>query len=94
MASKFQESVWNEIDKIPYGETKTYKEIALILGKPNAYRAVANACAKNPTHITRPCHRVICSNGEIGGYSGPGGRNTKIKLLENEKKVKPFQRNH
>ena len=92
MASKFQESVWSEIDKIPYGKTKTYKEIALILGKPNAYRAVANACGKNPTHIKRPCHRVICSNGEIGGYSGPGGINTKIKLLEDEKKLSLFKK--
>ena len=85
MVTKFQESVWNEIDKITYGKTKSYKEIALILGKPNAARAVANACAKNPIPIIRPCHRVICSNGEIGGYSGPGGKNTKIKLLEDEK---------
>ena len=85
MVIKFQESVWNEIDKIAYGKTKSYKEIAIILGKPNAARAVANACAKNPIPIVRPCHRVICSNREIGGYSGPGGKNTKIKLLEDEK---------
>ena len=93
MATKFQESVWNEIDKIAYGKTKSYKEIAIILGKPNAARAVANACAKNPIPIIRPCHRVICLNGEIGGYSGPGGKNTKIKLLEDEK-TKLFQRNY
>ena len=93
MATKFQQSVWNEIDKIAYVKTKSYKEIAIILGKPNAARAVANACAKNPIPIIRPCHRVICSNGEIGGYSGPGGKNTKIKLLEDEK-TKLFQRNY
>ena len=84
MATEFQKSVWDEIDKIPYGRTKSYKEIAIILGKPRAARAVANACGKNPTPITRPCHRVICSNGEIGGYSAPGGAKMKIKLLNRE----------
>ena len=87
MATEFQKAVWDEIDKIPYGRTKSYKEIAIILGKPRAARAVANACGKNPTPITRPCHRVICSNGEIGGYSAPGGAKMKIKLLKNQKNL-------
>ena len=91
MATEFQKAVWDEIDKIHYGRTKSYKEIAIILGKPEASRAVANACGKNPTPIIRPCHRVICSNGEIGGYSGPGGRNTKIKLFEDEKELSLFK---
>jgi methylated-DNA-[protein]-cysteine S-methyltransferase len=82
--TKFQQLVWNEIEKIPYGETRSYKEIAVSIGKPRAARAVANACAKNPTPIKRPCHRVICNNGLIGGYSGPGGTKTKKKLLEQE----------
>ena len=85
MSTKFQQLIWNEIEKIPYGETRSYIDIAVSIGKPRAARAVANACAKNPIPIIRPCHRVICSNGEIGGYSGPGGKNTKIKLLEDEK---------
>ena len=85
MATEFQKAVWDEIDKIPYGRTKSYKEIAIILGKPRAARAVANACGKNPTPIIRPCHRVICSNGEIGGYSASGGANLKKRLLEKEK---------
>ena len=84
MATDFQKKVWKEIDKIPYGKTVTYKEIAKKIGKPNASRAVANACGKNPTPIIRPCHRVICSNGEIGGYSGPGGALAKKVLLEKE----------
>jgi len=82
--TKFQQLVWNEIDKIPYGETRSYIDIAVSIGKPRAARAVANACAKNPTPIKRPCHRVICNNGQIGGYSGPGGTKTKKKLLEQE----------
>jgi len=82
--TKFQQFVWNEIEKIPYGETRSYKDIAVLIGKPKSARAVANACAKNPTPIKRPCHRVICSNGQLGGYSGPGGIETKKKLLEQE----------
>jgi len=82
--TKFQQLVWNEIEKIPYGETRSYKDIAVSIGKPRAARAVANTCAKNPTPIKRPCHRVICSNGQLGGYSGPGGIETKKKLLEQE----------
>ena len=73
MATEFQKLVWNEIDKIPFGETKSYKDIAISIGKPNASRAVANACGQNPLPVIRPCHRVICSNGHIGGYSAPGG---------------------
>jgi len=84
MPTSFELSVWNEIEKIPYGETRSYKDIAINLGKPNASRAVANACGKNPKPITRPCHRVICSNGNIGGYSAPGGAEEKLKLLKKE----------
>jgi len=84
MPTHFELSVWKEIDKIPYCETRSYKEIAVNLGKPNASRAVANACGKNPKPITRPCHRVICSNGNIGGYSAPGGAEEKLKLLKKE----------
>ena len=84
MATEFQKSVWAEIDKIPYGKTVTYKQIAENIGKPNASRAVANACGQNPTPIIRPCHRVICSNGDIGGYSAPGGVVAKKELLKKE----------
>ena len=86
MATEFQKLVWNEIDKIPFGETKSYKDIAINIGKPNASRAVANACGQNPLPVIRPCHRVICSNGNIGGYSAPGGVQEKIRLLKVETK--------
>ena len=80
----FQRAVWKEIDKIPYGKIVTYGEIARNIGRPKAARAVANACGANPNPITTPCHRVICSNGDIGGYSGVGGIKKKIELLREE----------
>jgi len=82
--SNFEKSVFEQIDKIPYGETKSYKDIAKAIGKPKSYRAVANACGKNPIPIVRPCHRVICSDGNIGGYSAPGGIKLKQTLLKIE----------
>ncbi len=82
--TEFQKKVWQEIAKIPYGETKTYKDIAVALGKPNSSRAVANACAKNPYVPEVPCHRVIRSDGKLGGYSGEGGIKKKAKLLRAE----------
>ena len=85
MATDFQKRVWKEIDKIPYGKTLTYKEIAEKLGKPNASRAVANACGRNPSPVIRPCHRVICSDGSIGGYSASGGAKMKMELLKIER---------
>ena len=80
----FQRLVWREIEKIPYGETRSYQDIAIRIGMPRSYRAVANACGKNPLPIIRPCHRVICSNGEIGGYSINGGVTLKKALLKCE----------
>ena len=80
----FQISVWKEIAKIPYGETRSYKELANAIGKPNSSRAVANACGKNPYPLRIPCHRVIRSDGNIGGYSGEGGIKTQKKLLKQE----------
>jgi methylated-DNA-[protein]-cysteine S-methyltransferase len=80
----FQIKVWKEISKIPKGSVKTYKEIAIIIGNPKSSRAVANACGKNPYVPIVPCHRVIRSDGKLGGYSGEGGINTKKKLLKNE----------
>ena len=80
----FENKVWNEIIKIPFGKTITYKQIAENIGRPNSARAVANACGKNPHPIKIPCHRVIRSDGGLGGYSGFGGIKTKKKLLKNE----------
>lgn len=76
--------VWQEISKIPYGKTKTYKEIAEAIGRPRSWRAVGQACKRNPMPIIIPCHRVIRSNGTIGGYSR--GVRRKKMLLEMEKK--------
>ena len=82
--TEFQIKVWKEISKIPKGKTKSYKEIAIAIGKPKSFRAVANACGKNPYPIEIPCHRVIKSNGELGGYSAKGGLKTKKILLSEE----------
>ena len=81
--TEFQIKVWNEIAKIPKGKTKSYKEIAIAIGRPKSSRAVANACGKNPYPVEIPCHRVIRSNGEIGGYSS-GGSKVKRILLSKE----------
>lgn len=80
--TKFQNKVWNELLKIPYGKLRTYKEIATNLGNENAMRAVGRANATNHAPIIFPCHRVIASNGKLGGYSG--GILLKEKLLELE----------
>ena len=82
--TEFQIKVWKEIIKIPRGSTKTYKEIACDLYKPKSARAVANACGKNPHVPAIPCHRVIRSDGCLGGYSGDGGIEKKKKLLISE----------
>ena len=82
--TKFQVKVWKYLKKIPRGKVKTYKQVAIALNKPRSARAVANACAKNPYAPKIPCHRVIRSDGGIGGYSGSGGIKTKKKLLKNE----------
>ena len=79
----FEVKVLLEVSKIPRGKVLTYKQIAERIGKPNAYRAVGNALAKNPMPIIIPCHRVIKSNGEIGNYSF-GGKKNKISLLKRE----------
>ena len=84
VGTSFQKEVWQEIKKIPKGETRTYKDIAIAINKPNSSRAVANACGKNPYAPKVPCHRVIRSDGNLGGYSGKGGINTKKKLLKSE----------
>ena len=82
--TKFQKKVWDEIKKIPKGQTKSYKQIAIAIGSPKSSRAVANACGKNPDPIITPCHRVIASDGSIGGYTAAGGVKTKKNLLTQE----------
>ena len=85
VGTEFQIKVWRELSKIPFGETRTYKEVAEAIGHPQSSRAVANACAQNPYPIEIPCHRVIRSDGGLGGYSGLGGVTKKKQLLINEK---------
>jgi AraC family transcriptional regulator of adaptative response/methylated-DNA-[protein]-cysteine methyltransferase len=67
-ATAFQQRVWQELRRIPYGSTRTYGQIARALGKPTATRAVARACATNPVSIVVPCHRVIREDGNLAGY--------------------------
>ena len=85
VGTPFQLKVWNYLMKIPKGKILTYKEVARAIGKPKSFRAVANAVGKNPFPPNIPCHRVVRSDGGIGGYSGKGGINQKIKLLRSEK---------
>ena len=82
--TEFQIAVWKELLKIPKGKTKTYKEIAVAIGRPKSSRAVANACAQNPYAPDVPCHRVVRSDGSLGGYSAEGGIERKRQLLEKE----------
>ena len=82
--TKFQLKVWRYLKKIPKGQTRTYTDIAKAINKPKSVRAVANAVGKNPYAPKIPCHRVIRSDGSLGGYSGKGGINTKRKLLKSE----------
>ena len=83
--TKFQLKVWEYLKTIPKGSVKTYKEVAIALKKPKSVRAVANACGKNPYAPKIPCHRVIRSDGGLGGYSSRGGIKTKLRLLRSEK---------
>ena len=83
--TKFQLKVWKYLITIPKGSVRTYKQVAIAIKNPKAARAVANACAKNPYAPKIPCHRVIRSDGGLGGYSGRGGIRQKLKLLRSEK---------
>lgn len=83
----FQKKVWKELLKIPYGETKSYFEIAENIKHKNAYRAVGNACNKNPIMIVVPCHRVISKSGKLSGFAYE--INVKEKLLNIENAIIP-----
>ena len=79
----FQKKVWSELARIPYGQTRSYKEIAEAVGHPKAFRAVGNTNGKNCLPLILPCHRVIESNGGLGGFGH--GLKAKRQLLEFEK---------
>jgi methylated-DNA-[protein]-cysteine S-methyltransferase len=78
----FEKQVWLSLKEIPYGETRTYKWLAELVGRPRASRAVGQALSKNPIPIVLPCHRIIESDGDLGGYSS--GEDIKRRLLSLE----------
>lgn len=80
--TEFQKKVWNALTTIPFGETRSYGQIARQIGRPKASRAVGAANGKNPISIIAPCHRVIGSNGKLTGFAG--GLDTKARLLKLE----------
>ncbi len=83
--TQFQQNVLVKVMEIPKGETRSYKQVAVMAGYPNAYRAVGTAMKKNPMAPVIPCHRVIKSSGEPGEYSGRGGRTEKVRMLKKER---------
>ena len=85
VATAFQRRVWEALRAIPSGTTRTYSEVARSIGKPSAIRAVARACATNPTSIVVPCHRVVRMDGSLGGYRW--GLERKQSLLEQERRT-------
>ena len=84
--TEFQKKVWVELQNIPYGKSRSYLELAKLLGNPNATRAAASANARNPLWIVVPCHRVIGTDGSLTGYAG--GLHRKQWLLNHESPVK------
>lgn len=78
----FQQSVWRELQRIPFGETVTYGELARRVGRPKAVRAVGTANGKNPLSILVPCHRVVAANGKLGGYNGGAARKERLLKFE------------
>ena len=81
-ATAFQKQVWEALKRVPYGETRTYADIARAIGQPSAVRAVAQACGANPTALIVPCHRIVRSDGSLGGYHW--GIERKVQLLKHE----------
>jgi AraC family transcriptional regulator of adaptative response/methylated-DNA-[protein]-cysteine methyltransferase len=83
-ATAFQRKVWTYLQSIPFGDTRSYGQVAKAIGQPTASRAVARACATNPVAVAIPCHRVVREDGDMGGYRW--GVQRKETLLEMEKK--------
>ena len=88
-ATAFQRRVWEALQQIPYGETRSYGDVARAVGAPSATRAVANACAANPVALVIPCHRVIRADGEVGGYRWGTERKRALLRLEREGRRPP-----
>lgn len=87
-ATAFQKQVWDALQRIPYGETRSYADVAAAIGQPKAVRAVAQACGANPTALIVPCHRVVAKDGSLGGYHW--GVERKRRLLQQEAGVTPL----
>jgi len=83
--TEFQKQVWQALQNIPFGERRSYREIAVAVGRPNAVRAVGTANGSNPVSLVVPCHRVVNSDGKLGGYGG--GLELKARLLDLEARV-------
>ena len=81
----FQRRVWEELGRIPRGETRTYQEIARAVGAPEAVRAVGSACGANPVALVVPCHRAVRADGGLGGYAWGLARKKKLLSLEKKK---------
>jgi len=88
-ATAFEWRVWMALQAIPYGETRSYSEIAQAIGNPKGVRAVANACANNPVALIVPCHRVVRNNGDLGGYRWGMERKQRLLRQEQGSQVKP-----
>lgn len=84
--SPFEQKVWKKMLQIPYGKTVSYKKLAQMAGNSKKARAVGNTCAKNPVSIVVPCHRVIKSDGGLGGYGGGVERKKRLLSIESGKK--------
>ena len=89
-ATAFQLRVWQYLQNIPYGEVRSYTEVAAGLGQPSAVRAVASACARNQVALLIPCHRVLRNNGDLGGYRW--GLDRKRTLLDLERRRNAAER--
>jgi methylated-DNA-[protein]-cysteine S-methyltransferase len=90
--STFQQKALRALQKVPYGQITTYSRMASDIGQPNATRAVGGAMARNPMPVIIPCHRVVASDGQLTGYSGSGGLETKAWLLQLEGRLVTGQR--
>lgn len=84
-ATAFQWKVWRALQQIPYGATRAYAEVARTIGRPKAVRAVARACATNPVCLVVPCHRVVRTDGELGGYRWGAERKKQLLALEEKR---------
>ena len=85
--TQFELSVYRELERIPYGETKTYSEVARAVGRPKAFRAVGNANAANPLPLVIPCHRVVAVGGKLGGYGGGASMKKQLLVMERARPV-------